>query len=268
MNRKNLIQKRTTLLQKLAYILRPFVIYMLVKTAAMLTLAILLPSLPISGMDAWVESNSHMLSAVINGAASIIAVSFLLNDFLKEAAVCGEIDIDAGVLKQLCDFFKNSFSDVKALVQCVLCAIFGVVSAFGLNAAITAASNFMTRVSQTQGLLGSEKYENVREIQYSVPLFLGLILYGIISPLVEEIVFRGIIFNRIKRFYSVRRAVICSALLFGAFHANLPQLVYGTCMGMLIAVCYEWTGCFYAPLLFHAAANAAVFLAAGLYIQH
>ena len=104
----------------------------------------------------------------------------------------------------------------------------------------------------------------MKQIKYSVPLLGGLVLYGVISPLVEEIVFRGVLFNRMKKFYSVGRAVVCSALLFGAFHGNLPQFVYGTCMGALIALCYEWTGCFYAPLLFHAAANVAVFLAAGV----
>lgn len=261
MDRKKIVQKRTTLLQKLAYILRPFVVYMVVKTAAMLTLAIVIPSLPISGITVWVEENSYMLSAVVNAAASLAGVSFLLNDFLKEAAVSGEIDIDAGVFRQLFDFFRNSFSGVKALV---LCVVFGAVSAFALNGIIGRISDFVTRVSQTQGMLGSEKYEAVKQIQYSVPLFLGLVLYGIVSPLVEEMVFRGIIFNRIKKFYSVTKAVVFSALLFGAFHGNLPQFVYGTCMGVLMALCYEWTGCFYAPLLFHAAANAAVFLGAYL----
>lgn len=264
MNKKRIVQKRTTFLQKAAYILRPFVVYMVVKTAAMLTLAMLLPSLPVAGISAWVEDHSQMLSAVVNAAASLAGVSFLLRDFLKEAAVSGEIDIDAGVLKQLSDFFKNSFLGWKSFRIYILCAVFGLVSAFGLNALIGAASDFMTRVSETGTTLGSQKYEAVKQIQYSVSLLGGLILYGVISPLVEEIVFRGILFNRMKKFYSVGKAVVCSALLFGAFHANLPQFVYGTCMGVLIALCYEWTGSFYAPLLFHAAANVAVFLAAGL----
>lgn len=250
MDRNRIVQKRTTLLQKLAYILRPFVVYMLVKTVAMLTLAILIPAIPIPGMDFWVEANSYMLNSLVNAVASLVGVSFLLNDFLKEAAVLGEIDIDAGIVRQLFDFFRNSFFGVKTLL---LCVVLGVISAFALNAAIGVVM---------QRALSEGKYETVEKIQYSVPLILGLILYGLVSPLVEEIVFRGIIYNRIKRFYSITKAVIFSALLFGAFHANLPQFAYGTCMGVLIALCYERTGCFYAPLLFHSAANAAVFLAA------
>ena len=260
MSRKKGIQKRTTLLQKLAYILRPFVVYMVVKTVAMLTLAILIPSLPVSGIDVWVEAHSYMLSAVVNAAASLIAVCFLLNDFLKEASVSGEVDIDAGIGKQLIDFFKTEFLKGKGALVCIVCAVLGGVSAVGLNIAIMRLSAFMTRVSQTQGTLGSDKYEAVKQIQYSVPVILGLLLYGVISPLVEEIVFRGILFNRIRRFYEAKKAVLFSALLFGAFHGNMPQFVYGTCMGVLIALCYERSRSFYAPLFFHMAANVVVFL--------
>ena len=83
--------KRTTLLQKLAYIARPFVLYMLVKTAAMFVLAIAVPALPIAGITVWVEEHARQLSAVVNGAASLIAVSFLLKEFLKIGrAACRE----------------------------------------------------------------------------------------------------------------------------------------------------------------------------------
>lgn len=262
---KRVYRKRTTLLQKLAYIVRPFVVYMVIKTAAMLTLALLISSLPVSGMDVWVEQNSNMLSAVINAVASLIAVCFLLGDFLKEVAVSGEVDIDAGQFRQFWNYIKNGFRDgISRWKAVLLCAISGIVSAYALNVLIGLVSAFMTRVSQMQGTLGSRKYETVEQIQYSVPLFLGLILYGIISPLVEELVFRGIIFNRIKRFYSSQKAVIFSALLFGAFHANLPQFIYGTCMGMLMALCYERTDCFGAPVAFHMAANVAVFVVGSL----
>lgn len=260
MDKKKPVQKRTTL-QKIAYILRPFVVYMVVKTVAMITLALLIPSLPVQGIGVWVKENSNIVSAFINAVASLMAVFFLLDDFLKEAAVSGEVDIDASVFSQLISFFKNSFFGIKSLA---ICTVLGAVSAMGLNMVIALISDFLAQVLQTQGLLGSDKYEAVKQIQYSVPFVSGIILYVLIAPLVEEIVFRGVIFNRIRHFYSVEKAVIFSALLFGAFHANLPQFIYGVCMGAIMAVCYERTKCFYAPLLFHMAANAAVFVAAAM----
>ncbi len=112
-------------------------------------------------------------------------------------------------------------------------------------------------------MLRSEKYDTVAEIQYSVPIWLGILLYGIISPMVEEMVFRGVIFNRARKFFGVAKAAVFSALLFGVFHGNLLQFLYGTAMGMLMAVCYEYCGCFAAPVLVHMSANVFVFLMSG-----
>ena len=94
-------------------------------------------------------------------------------------------------------------------------------------------------------------------------LFRSIILYGIISPIVEEIVFRGVLFHRIRKFYSMTVAVGGSALLFGMFHGNLPQFLYGTAMGAIMAVCYMYIGSFAAPLLVHMSANLFTFLVSG-----
>ena len=75
--------------------------------------------------------------------------------------------------------------------------------------------------------------------------------------------FRGVIFNRARKFFGVVKAAVFSALLFGVFHGNLLQFLYGTAMGMLMAVCYEYCGCFAAPVLVHMSANVFVFLISG-----
>lgn len=260
-----IIPKRTTLLQKLAYILRPFVVYMVVKTVVMFLLAVAIPSLPIAGIAEWVEHNSQQLSAVVNGVASLVAAGFLLNVFLIEASTTGEIDIDQSIPGQFVSFVKTDLTGartVRKAVGLVLCVLLGITASLALNILVELASAAMGG-SETQ-ILDSEKYEVVESIQYSVPVWLGIVLYGILSPIVEEMVFRGVLYSRIKKFYSVTKAVVFSALLFGAFHANLPQFLYGTAMGVLIALCYEYSGCFAAPVLMHMSANIFIFLISGL----
>ena len=83
MGKVKITPKRTKIPQKIWYILKPFLVYMLVKTFAMLFFAFAIPMLPIRGIDVWIESVQHPLSAVINAIASLIAVYFLLEDFLK-----------------------------------------------------------------------------------------------------------------------------------------------------------------------------------------
>lgn len=105
----------------------------------------------------------------------------------------------------------------------------------------------------------SKSYSQVSENQYSVMFLFGLFLYGVVSPLAEEVVFRGIVYNRMKKYFSVKVSIAASACFFGIYHANLVQGIYGLLMGVLIAYVYEKFDSFFYAFLFHAAANIAVY---------
>ncbi len=226
---------------------------MVIKTAALLLLSMLAVSLPFTAVSEWISLHSDQVNAVINAVASIIGVAFLLNDFLKEVEVTGEIDIDAGVIKQLLAWIRNGIkADRDKAVLLAIAASLGITSSL--------AFNILAGMIQIQ----SPRYEKVEAIQYSVPIWLGLILYGIISPFVEEIVFRGLTYNRMRRFFGIPLSVIVTALLFAGFHGNLAQFLYALCMGVLLALCYEWVKSFAAPLVFHMAANIVVFVVSSL----
>lgn len=242
-------QKRTRPIEKAWYIVKPFILYTIIKTLAIFGLSLLVSSIPQDGISVWVANNSQLLSTTINGIAALIGVAFVLQDFLKEVAVTGEIDIDSGVIKQLLAWIKNGIKHNRdKAFQLATVASLGITSALGLNILIEMLS------------IQSDKYSNVEAIQYSVPLWLGLILYGLVAPITEEMIFRGITYNRMKRFFGVIPCMIVTSLLFGGFHANLPQFLYGTAMGVLMALVYEWVKSFAAPLLFHMAANIVVFV--------
>ena len=106
----------------------------------------------------------------------------------------------------------------------------------------------------------NQAYQQVAKSQYSYPLWLGLILYVLAAPLVEEVMFRGIIYNIFCRNSSPVWGVILSAVLFGAFHGNIVQASYGMIMGILMACLYEKYHDLRAPLLFHSGANGVVYL--------
>ena len=176
-----------------------------------------------------------------------------MNDFLKEVNVIGEIDIDSSFFRQFCAWMKNGVkADKDKAVPLALSASLGITSAL--------AFNILAGIIQIQ----SPGYQKVEAIQYSVPIWLGLILYGLISPFVEEVVFRGLTYTRMRRFFGIPLSVIVTAVLFAGFHGNLAQFVYALCMGVLLALCYEWVKSFAAPLVFHMAANIVVFVVSSL----
>lgn len=106
----------------------------------------------------------------------------------------------------------------------------------------------------------SEAYRLVAKDQYSAALLVGIICYGVLTPIAEEVLFRGVIYNYLRRFWNVRLGIVVSALVFGAYHMNLVQGVYAFIMGCLMAYAYEYFGSFKIPVAMHVTANALVYI--------
>jgi len=106
----------------------------------------------------------------------------------------------------------------------------------------------------------SDQYNSVSQMQYSVSIPLGILIYGLISPAAEELVFRGLVMKRLERYFSPVIAVVVSAFIFGMYHGNIVQGVYAFLLGTLIAVSYWHFDRLYIPIIFHACANISVFI--------
>ena len=140
----------------------------------------------------------------------------------------------------------------------------------GLTIVLAAASSLGLNVllALTGIVESSASYQDVARQQYGVMFGVGMILFGLISPITEEIVFRGLIFNCMRRYFPHAAAVIASGVLFGIYHGNPVQGLYGGCMGILMAYLYERMHSFAIPCLFHATANLMVYSVAQSAVLH
>ena len=83
----------------------------------------------------------------------------------------------------------------------------------------------------------------------------------IVAPIVEELFFRGYVFNAYLAQKGPRTAYAGSALAFGVAH-GLPTLFLGIFgMGLVLAYIYRRTGTIIAPIVAHALNNAIAFAA-------
>lgn len=99
-------------------------------------------------------------------------------------------------------------------------------------------------------------YSEVSEQAFSgQPVGLMILVVGIIGPICEELMFRGIVFHRLKDWVKPQAAIVISALLFGIYHGNVVQFFYATCMGVMLAVIYDRTGTLWISIVAHIAAN-------------
>lgn len=88
----------------------------------------------------------------------------------------------------------------------------------------------------------------------SILLFVTI---AVVAPLLEEILFRGLLQNALSKRLPVWAAIALSALVFGAMHMDfyaLPPLVL---MGAIFGVIYHLTGSLRVTILLHMINNAA-----------
>ncbi|SNC65637.1 hypothetical protein SAMN06265337_1341 [Hymenobacter gelipurpurascens] len=84
---------------------------------------------------------------------------------------------------------------------------------------------------------------------------LAFLMIGISAPLLEEILFRGILLNGLLRNYRPWVAIGQSALLFGLFHLNPAQIVSAGIMGLLVGWLYYRTQSLLLCIVMHALNN-------------
>ncbi len=101
----------------------------------------------------------------------------------------------------------------------------------------------------------SASYRQVAETFYTGRLLLEIIALCIVIPLAEELLYRGIVYERLRGWLGMRASVLGSAFIFGLVHMNLAQFVYAFIFGILLACLAEWTEGFFAATAAHMAAN-------------
>lgn len=147
---------------------------------------------------------------------------------------------------------------VKYRVKRYLHQIYRVLCITGLGVGAAVFCNFLFSLSGLTKL--SADFQAVSARQMTAGLLTGLVLYGFFSPLAEELIFRGVLFVRLKRFLPVTAAGILSALLFGIYHGNVIQALYGFLAGCLFAWFYHKKGSFAQTVALHGIMNITGFL--------
>lgn len=116
--------------------------------------------------------------------------------------------------------------------------------------------NFLTNffIILLSTIKGSEVINPLEELLEGSNFILTIIFVGILSPIIEEIMFRGIMLNKLRR-YGDKIAIVTTALLFGLFHTNFSQFFYATVLGIIFAYVVLKTGTIKYSIILHIFVN-------------
>ena len=245
-------------LKKTIYILFPLLVYFLIHDMVEILIwggLHLFMKGASDGIVTLIKENAYTVRGIVNGLAILCGVAVIWK------GVKAEISSKDNNTKNKKDSAKEDTKEdaketvkqsikEKQLTNYVLLAALAFLSAFGLNLLF-----YLIGLTES-----SESFTQTAQAQFGVDFAIGLLLYGVLSPFAEEAVFRGFIYNRMKRCFTYPIALIVSSLLFGCYHGNLVQAVYGTALGLLIAYAYERYESFAAPVLFHGVSNVSIYV--------
>jgi membrane protease YdiL (CAAX protease family) len=152
------------------------------------------------------------------------------------------------------ELFQQSPASAGAVLMLVVPPVLLLVPALLLT--ITSALNLLMRVVP---LSAWEESMFSRMADGSIAAVLAVC---VLAPLLEEMLFRGIVLRGFLQRYPRGQAIFMSALFFGAAHMNIYQFVVGFVMGTVLAWLYERTRSLIPCIALHAAYNTTTLLLA------
>lgn len=132
----------------------------------------------------------------------------------------------------------------------ILTALFAVLFSMAVSGLISSL--------QIDNIYGS--YEETASNLLQGNIIYRLFAIGMLAPAAEELIYRGLVYNRAEKELGVGAAMIISSAAFGIFHFNLVQGVYAFLIGMACAWFYEKSGSLRVSICMHMAINIVAVL--------
>ncbi len=142
------------------------------------------------------------------------------------------------------DGIKKIFSNITVR-NAGLTAALGIFGSLGL-------SRFVSMLP-LDNIIGN--YENTSNNLLSGSLFLQLISLGIVVPIAEELIYRGLVFTGLTKVMEPKYAIFAASLIFGMFHFNLLQGTYAFLLSLVLICVYMRYKTITAPIIIHSVAN-------------
>lgn len=212
---------KTTVGYKIWQIVYPIAMYYVVSSMVYFVLGLFLGN----------AEETYMLRQLVCSAITIpVVLSYYMQDKKAESIVYGEKK-----------FILNTKQAGNILIALLTGAAFGV-----------ALNNVLAMTPLMQVSVG---FQEANRQFFGGQMIFELIGSCLLVPIAEELLFRGVVYKRLRLLTGLWPALIGSALIFGVVHFNMVQFLYAGILGLLLAFLYEKTGWLYTAILAHIAAN-------------
>ena len=157
----------------------------------------------------------YMLCKIIG---SIVAIPVVFADYKKDLMM-------TGLYGQKNPITSLQIKQLLAIIGITICLSVGLNNVISMSPLVAI----------------SEEYQNANDAFYGSTFGLELLGSALITPFLEELLHRGVVYGRLRLMMGMWPAVIVSALIFAGLHFNIVQFVYAFLLGMVFALFVEKT---------------------------
>lgn len=194
--------------------------YFIMQFSGVIFSPLLYATLPIS------KFHSIIYWTIFSFAAGLVAILFIMRPYMKAPSTRGSANAGSVVLWVIAGVFLAYIGQfIASLIEINLLGI-------------------------TQN---SANTQMIIEVTRAAPIF--MIIPALIAPIVEEIIFRKIIFGTLYKKVNFFLAAIISALVFGIIHGEPEHILIYSSMGFVFAYLYVKTKRIIVPIIVHMTLN-------------
>lgn len=139
---------------------------------------------------------------------------------------------------------------------------------FGVACLFTVSVGLAFLYSIFPDLANHSNSDELTEMMESGNLFLTVLNVTVFTGIVEEVLFRGLIYNTLKKAAPRGAAILASAVIFGLAHMNIEQFFYTALLGALLCLVYDRFDSIIAPIILHATFNGSNYLLGALNFKY
>ena len=135
-------------------------------------------------------------------------------------------------------------------IGCVEFSMLFLVSVAVMQLGNVLSNILVTLITRYTGYVEPTTTDTISEAPFPVIILVVVI----IGPIIEELIFRRAIIDRLGK-YGEKMAIAVSSVAFGIFHGNLNQLIYATLLGFILGNMYVKSGKIRYPIMMHMLVN-------------
>ena len=105
------------------------------------------------------------------------------------------------------------------------------------------------------------KFFKINQTVDSIKPIMNIISSGIIGPIYEEVLFRGVFYQQLLKFNSQKNSLLITTICFSLIHLSPIKIIYALGLGYVFTKIYQQDNNILSPIIIHVSANiTSIFL--------